>query len=545
MFVSSRDEILALVAAANGCLMIKTDDLDLQRVREDLELFAMVQGLAPEVDAVGSSDTPPGQTPKTTSRASLEVYLRKGLFLLNEFVRSIDDRGVYMGHMWPETLPCPLAWVEWLVSVKAPFVTRSSWRVYRRSAVQVLREWPEEDRDLKEALARLENTAPGDFKGVSAPTFYSEARANSPQSNTSARRLRFLSPADLAVILSACIDISSRKLERGLRYLEGDSRNAALADWVVAGLATGFRPCEWRQSRLHFAAFEGQEGSPIVAFWTKAAAALEAGDGDLLALWRELKGSESSLCNIQDVGKLTVLVFNAKHSNESGNLATRAIEITNAPPPILLSISRMAIRGRHHLSQMVWNRFQRTCVAALGIINSEEFEDRNTQINLYTLRHQALANFNAGNGVFGTSVLAGHGDGKTSQRYYSTGEKSWGALWSDAIGYLLNGNMAEFWAAMEVSDYKIDAAGRRRRRSKSGKGGMRPVSHDTVLKIANIIRALALMKAPEPNAAERVKLEIRMRSSGRVGFDKHAVADRKIDAPSVRRAASNPTLNFS
>ncbi len=116
--------------------------------------------------------------------------------------------------------PGAKAFADWLAGVR-PGLRTATWHAYRAAACHVLEGHP--DVDAPAAIAAL--------RALGAPT------GPRPHRRTSARRSKSVAPADLVALLT--------EIGRS-----GSKHRYALRDWLIAGILTGLRPCEWSSATL-------------------------------------------------------------------------------------------------------------------------------------------------------------------------------------------------------------------------------------------------------------------------------------------------------
>jgi hypothetical protein len=485
------------------------EDVALRAGRDRLVEYACQAGIAAGINASPSRAFPTVQAQRTVSPSTLRAYRRKGLMLLNEYVRSLDP-SLAIGHgHWPEWTPSPVSWVRWLIDVKSPTLAKLSWRLYRRSALELLYGWEEESLYLDDAIALI-NANCLETYDQKRHSRYSFRRADDEESRTSARRIREFTPIDLALLLGACFSQRQRAEFNGIEYLPNDSRPRALADILVAGLVTGLRPCEWRQCCLVVC---GPEGERLPAPWSRLID--NQWDTDFLveSAWPEFQNAVALEGLSGFAGQLRLVVYNSKHSNGRGNIDTRAIDISLASPAIQASLIRMMIRGRAYFQRREWSRLQSACVHALAHLNKSLFPGRHARITLYSCRHQALANFKNGVGVFGAAVLAGHGCGKTAGIYYASAKVAWPKKWVMALNNLLDGNFDDFYEEISIASDRSKKKCREKSSDRGRRKSKGSFSPDVLRAVAELVRGISLMRAPEPATAEVSNLLARMKQS--------------------------------
>lgn len=160
-----------------------------------------------------------------------------------------------------------------------------------------------------------------------------------------------------------------------LAYALSFSRSAfapTLADWLVAGLATGLRPSEWRAAELN---------------------------GNLL------------------------YVVNGKSTNGRGNGDTRTLDVTRLSPKARHAVERMIERGDDWQVDGVYASKQAQVANLLAAVCGRATPGRT--YSLYSLRHQFVANAKARLKAQEVSALAGHCTTRTIVRSYGKRRTAW------------------------------------------------------------------------------------------------------------------------
>ena len=462
--------------------------------------FAADYGLAPSVGSVPSEYSGGNTVSRSVSEKSLLTYRRRGLYLLNEFLASIEGRGLSRGAEWPEMLPDPREWVTWLIEKRRPKLGAPSWRLYRRCAAEILRLWPNPDPDLTRLRSLVDSSPPLAGKGRDRPV---------TERKTSAKRAREIPPESLFSLLVYLDNADTgfgghmtrtRKRARQTEFLPGDNLNRVLSDWIVAGLATGLRPAEWRQCVLSYISdSETQQGHDnhelalAEGFWS----GLENLVPDRVAsAWNVAEQmTRRRRLDLPLPGRLWLVAYNAKHSNGRGNDDTRSLDLSKTPPVLQQAILRMALRGVWHHSEGDWDLLQKSAARRLNLVQTMLFPGRSARLNLYSCRHQAFANFKSKRPLIDVAVIAGHGDPSSPDLYYSKAFRAWKDNW---IEILERGKAGDAEAIAEIGNLVIFLRDRRRRGKRGSSGGYRPGSDVLESCIRGVAAVAALQAAPPP-----------------------------------------------
>ncbi len=284
--------------------------------------------------AIDHRDADTGTALKPTrTDGTLEQYRREGQNLLARYLRVV---GLRPGG--GESNPNEFA--RWLANQRLDY-RPTTWRFYRQSALYLIESWP--DADL-EAVALVLYEVP--------------SVARKPPPRTSARKLKRIPAPDFR---SLC------------RYLtRKSSTNAAweTRDWLIAGVATGLRPGEWRQSTL-----------------------IRRGDQHLLAFIRE------KTTNGRSLGEQAVLDVSA----------LGAIE--------LAAIQRMTEHGGAWHATKQYAPKQESCGQVLRAACRSLWPRRTRGYSLYSCRHQATSHCKAALTVEEVAAVLGHAVSHTMMSY--------------------------------------------------------------------------------------------------------------------------------
>ena len=205
-------------------------------------------------------------------------------------------------------------------------------RVYKQAALYLLAGWP--DADVGEMTSTLE--------GAEAPLSKQEPR-------TSAKKAKFIREDDF------------RRLCRHL-VRPGVTRSSyETLDWLVAAVATGLRPGEWREA----------------------------------ALLRE--------------GSLSLLVFQRTKTTNGRGLGVEAVLDVSALGEVeRAAILRMAERGRIWHEAHEFHQRQESCGQLLRAACKALWPNRTRTYSLYSCRHQATSLFKAALAPEEVAAILGH-----------------------------------------------------------------------------------------------------------------------------------------
>ena len=266
---------------------------------------------------------------------SLNAYSRRGHQLIARCARETDNPS-----------PGATAFADWLARIR-PGLRTATWLVYRAAACHLLDGHP--GLDAPTAVAAL--------RALGAPT------GPRPCRRTSARRAKAVAPADLISLLTEV----------------GQSRSIhgpALWDWLVAGILTGLRPCEWSGATL--------------------------------------------------TGK-ALIVRNAKWRDGWRGLGEfRRLDLSTLAPVDFEAVARMIERASRWLAEGDYGKHQQACSDLLRAVNIRLWPKRLRRITLYSPRHQFAANGKSGDPAELAATM-GHLAERSAFRSYGKARDGWGA----------------------------------------------------------------------------------------------------------------------
>jgi hypothetical protein len=266
---------------------------------------------------------------------SLDAYARRGHQLLARCAVATGN---------PE--PGAADFVCWLADLR-PTLRTNTWHVYRRAACHILEGHP--DNDAAAAIAAL--------RALGAPT------GPKPPRRTSAMRAKAVAPADLISLLDGIG--RSRSIHR-----------YALGDWLIAGIATGLRPCEWSGTTLN---------------------------GRVLT------------------------VANAKFSDGWRGLGpSRNLDLSTLLPYDFDAVVCTVERAARWVADGDYGEHQQACSDLLRAVNLRLWPSRLRRITLYSPRHQYAANGKSGDPAE-LAASMGHLAERSAFRSYGKSRDGWGS----------------------------------------------------------------------------------------------------------------------
>jgi len=169
--------------------------------------------------------------------------------------------------------------------------------------------------------------------------------------------------------------------EKMLAYLRETSRSqyaAPTEKWLCAGLLTALRPSEWRATE------------------------------------------------VVHVGEATVLrVMNAKATNGRGTGAMRSLDISGFSEQNKKIVIGMAEAGREWEKEGVFSHMQEQCGGFLYDVNRRLWPRKKYHYTLYSVRHQAIANFKSILPAVDIAALVGHIVTSTAATHYGRRRNAW------------------------------------------------------------------------------------------------------------------------
>lgn len=253
--------------------------------------------------------------------------------------------------------------VIWLLSLK-PMLKAASWRQYRRSVYHALTGLPTEGAEA--ALSMLDNDV-ASVEGRSGTDIDDDDR------RTSGNKAKFFRLAERDTLLEH------------LRFAVVRSNDPALLrDWLIAGIAVGLRPLEWRA--------------------TSVETFVDAETGKT---------------------RIWLFVMNAKTTNMRGNGLMRTIDISDMSDEHISAISRMSELGREWSVKGTYKEHQKANENQLRVICKKVFPRHVRTYCLYSCRHQFLANMKSIYSPEEVAALAGQSVTETAIENYGRKTSSW------------------------------------------------------------------------------------------------------------------------
>lgn len=342
------------------------DDAKVKAVRA-----ARKQKLVDRARALGrdpGANSTPSVNGKTRSEKTHQGYLERGQQLVKRYRK---QAGLSTSNML--TID-PVHFVNWLFSIK-PTVTANAWRPYRQSAKAVLATIPHDD--IEKAIAMIDSditeAAETSTREIQTKaTVGPDGRRKLPR-NTSARKEKRFPKRDFDKVVNY------------LKYFSKSKHAETLADWMIAGIATGLRPIEWQATDL------------------------------------EIKDDPESTFGRH----VWLYVMNGKATNGRGNGAHRTIDLSGCQDETIAAVKRMSETGMQWLVDQVYDSMQSQCAQLLYSVSQKLFRERDKVYALYSLRHQFVANAKTFQDPASISAMCGHIVTDTAITSYGKKRSGW------------------------------------------------------------------------------------------------------------------------
>lgn len=301
----------------------------------------------------------------TRSAKTQQQYIDRGNQLLARYRR---ERGILHDDLLSLDT---VEFADWVLSLK-PTLKATTWRPYKQSAKAVLATLPESDQAIEVLDA---DTVESGSEPERRPTKENTRKKGGRElpRRTSSLKAKTISKPDFDRMVSY------------LRYLCPSKYAHTLADWLLAGIATGLRPVEWMAASLEITE------DP------------EAPNGRYVWLY----------------------VLNAKNTNGRANGFVRTMDLSAFKPETVDAVRRMADRGREWLVKGVYGQMQGQCAQLMYNTAERMFPGRKLSYSLYTTRHQFMANAKSYHPAEAVSAMAGHGVTNTATENYGKKRSAW------------------------------------------------------------------------------------------------------------------------
>lgn len=342
------------------------DDQKVKAVRA-----ARKQKLADRARALGrdpGANSTPTVGGKTRSEKTHKGYIERGQQLVKRYRK---QAGLSTSNIL--TID-PVHFVNWLFSIK-PTVTADAWRPYRQSAKAVLATIPHDDTEKAIAMIDADITEAAETstrEPPSAPVIMADGRAKLPRRTSALKEKRF-PKKDFDQVINY------------LKYFSKSKHAEVLADWMMAGVATGLRPIEWQATDL------------------------------------EIKDDPESTFGRH----VWLYVVNAKATNGRGNGAHRTIDLSGCRDETVAAVKRMSEAGMQWLVDGEYDQIQSQCSQLLYTVSNKLFRKRQKVYALYSLRHQFVANAKTYHDPASISAMCGHIVTDTAITSYGKKRSGW------------------------------------------------------------------------------------------------------------------------
>lgn len=307
----------------------------------------------------GAREVSPGLT---RSENTQQQYMERGRQLLARYRR---ERAIMSDDLLSLDT---VEFVDWLFSLK-PTLKPTTWRPYKQSAKAILLTVPDSD----EAIALIDQDQPEAGSEPERKTSPGKPASRDLPRRTSAKKAKYIAKRDFDRIVGY------------LRFLSASRYGQVLADWLVAGVATGLRPAEWMATSLEVVEDKEAPGGRYV--------------------W--------------------LYVLNAKHTNNRANGAVRTIDLSETRDETLAAVRKMSERGREWLYRGEYGDHQNQCSQLMYHTCERMFPNRKTSYALTSTRHQFIANAKSYRRPEEVSAMVGHGVTDTAVENYGKKRSAW------------------------------------------------------------------------------------------------------------------------
>lgn len=299
----------------------------------------------------------------TRSAKTQEQYLARGNQLLARYRREC-------GILSDDLLSLDaLEFADWVLSLK-PMLKPTAWRPYKQAAKAILATLPDTDEAI--TVIDADTAEPGSEPERKSAKKPSATKRNLPR-RTSALKAKYIAKRDFETLV------------KYLRRLSSSKYASILADWLVAGLATGLRPVEWM------------------------ATAVEISENPAAASGRNV----------------WLYVLNAKHTNNRANGAVRTIDLSATRDEAVGAVQRMSELGRDWLVRGVFEEMQSQCSQLMYNTSDRLFPGRKYTYALSSTRHQFIANAKSYHKPEAVSAMVGHAVTDTAVENYGKRRNAW------------------------------------------------------------------------------------------------------------------------
>jgi hypothetical protein len=301
----------------------------------------------------------------TRSAKTQQQYVDRGNQLLARYRR---ERGILQEDLLSLDT---VEFADWVLSLK-PTLKPTTWRPYKQSAKAVLETLPESDQAIEILDADTVEAGSEPERKASKPSTRKKGDRQLER-RTSSLKAKSIPKPDFDRIVNY------------LRYLSSSRYGHTLADWLVAGIATGLRPGEWMAASIEIVEDE------------------EAPQGRWVWLY----------------------VLNAKSTNGRANGSVRTMDLSGFRDETVDAVKRMVDRGREWLVKGTYEAMQGQCAQLMYNTAERMFPGRKLSYSLYTTRHQFMANAKSYHPPEAVSAMAGHGVTNTAAENYGKKRSAW------------------------------------------------------------------------------------------------------------------------
>nr|WP_250808561.1 hypothetical protein [Neorhizobium tomejilense] len=310
----------------------------------------------------GAREVIPGVT---RSAKTQQQYVDRGNQLLARYRR---ERGILQDDLLSLDT---VEFADWVLSLK-PTLKPTTWRPYKQSAKAVLATLPESDQAIEVLDADTVESGSEPERKAAKPSTRKKGDRQLER-RTSSLKAKSIPKPDFDRIVNY------------LKYLSSSKYGHTLADWLLAGIATGLRPGEWMAASMEVV----EDPQAPKGRW----------------VW--------------------LYVLNAKSTNGRANGFVRTMDLSGFRDETIDAVRRMVDRGREWLVKGIYEEMQGQCAQLMYNTAERMFPGRKLSYSLYTTRHQFMANAKSYHPPESVSAMAGHGVTNTATENYGKKRSAW------------------------------------------------------------------------------------------------------------------------
>ncbi len=316
----------------------------------------------------------PSYPSKTRTIATQRTYIRRGLDLVEQYLKSIDGQELSIRDL------NPLYFVKYLYSLKRNWTVKS-WEYNRQCALAVLPVMANSARN--EAINYLYDKNNPFADVLNTESSMKKIKTQSVKSKRAKKQYTSTKSPIKVVKQELFVEVIHQLLELNTK----DSM--LLINWLIAGISTGLRPIEWMSTEL-----------------------------------KRIRHPESA-----ETEQLMLFVVNAKSTNARANGPTRIMDISDFHYSTIGAIQAMVDEGEVWRVNGCFTKVHaRIALLLKKIVNSlhtKQGSAKSQGFTLYSLRHQFASNMRIVRKPAQVAELLGHNSSKSEKTYYGKRGGGW------------------------------------------------------------------------------------------------------------------------